>query len=1093
MFARGGTRPLAGALTALLLLATAGIAAAQTDTASIVGTVRDSSGAVLPGVTVTATETKTNVALTAVTNSAGQYVFPSLRIGTYTVGAELQGFKRAVTAPRTLNVQDKVEVNLSLEVGAVNEEVVVKGESPLLQTQSANIGAVVDERQLKDLPLLGRRYAELALLSPGVVTAPAGITSRGEDTFFNANGNYATWNNFLLDGADNNSGSTNLQERSTQVVQPPVDALQEFKVQTRTYTAEFGKAAGAIINASIKQGTNQFRGSAFEFFRDEAFNANLWENNRAGRPKGKYNQNIPGFTLGGPIVRGKTFFFGDFQATRTDQALTSLSVVPTPLLRQGNLTELSRSLTTSPFIPAGCIDTTTKVINPSCIDPVAAKILQYYPQPNIASEIAKQGTPGSFGNPNYFSSGLLHNNINQFDGRVDHTFGGSRNQLFSRYSYMKTDRHEPTALDDPIASGNFGSHITNTGQNFVTGWSRLFGSSLVSEFRGAWNRIASDSVHPAFGVDANSKVGLTGVPSDPTYSGGLPHTQIAGLTRIGGPFFRPQFQTSQVYQFAENLTWSKTTHTMKFGFERRRDIVDYIDLRALNGFLNFADGRYSNSGYGDFLLGLAQTEGLTLLHKADLYSDGWQGYAQDSWRATEKFTVDYGIRYEYFTPSQARDHLMTNIDPATGAIVTAKDSGSIYDRTLIKPDRNDWAPRVGASYTAAPRLVFRGGYGVFYQQQDRYGSESQLALNPPQLIDVNLVSNSPADPPVMILRSGFAPISSANVNKTAVQWRIQDPNQKTPQVQQFSAGAEYQLGASMVADIEYVGSRLKYGRKLRNLNQGIIVDGNSVVFPYAQYGFGSAFLEQITSDGKSDYNALQLKLQRRFSKGLGFTSSFTYSRAKGNFLDHLSAGGGATGNFPLNTYDLAADYGPLPFDTPKRFTTSFIYELPVGGGRPYNPGGIVGALAGDWNINGILTLSDGRPFTVGATNRANTGSGTSARANCIGDPVPSSFDQNVDHWMDINAFAQPAAFTYGNCGYNSVRGPGFKSMNFSVFRSFPFSSARRLELRLETFNLFNWVNYDFPAASVANPATFGKITATIGGPREMQMAVKFYF
>ena len=350
------------------------IATAQTDTASIVGTVRDTSAAVMPGVTITALETGTNVASTTVTNSSGEYVFPNLRIGTYTVAAELSGFRRALRPAFPLNVQDRAEANFTLEVGAVSEEVLVRAEAPLLQTQTANIGYSVDERQLKDLPLLGRRYAELAFLAPGVVQAPAGITSRGEDTFFNANGNYATWNNFMLDGADNNSGSTNLQERSAQVVQPPVDALQEFKVQTRTYSAEFGKAAGAVINASIKQGSNKFRGSGFEFFRDEHLNANLWENNRANRPKGSFNQNIAGGTLGGPIVKGRTFFFGDYQATRTDQALTSLSVVPTALMRQGDLTELPRALNTSPFIPAGCVDVAGKKINPSCIDPVARGI-----------------------------------------------------------------------------------------------------------------------------------------------------------------------------------------------------------------------------------------------------------------------------------------------------------------------------------------------------------------------------------------------------------------------------------------------------------------------------------------------------------------------------------------------------------------------------------------------------------------------------------------------------------------------------------------------------------------------------------------------
>ncbi len=1066
---------------------------AQTDTASIVGTVKDASGAVMPGVTVTATQTGTNVTLTAITNASGQYLFPNLRIGTYSVAAELQGFRRTVRSDVQLNVQDRIEINLTLEVGQLAEEVVVKGESPLLQTETASIGYAVDERQLKDLPLLGRRYAELAFLTPGVVLAPNGITSRGEDTFFNANGNYATWNNFMLDGADNNSGSTNLQERSLQVVQPPVDALQEFKVQTRTYSAEFGKAAGAIINASIKQGTNNFRGSAFEFFRDEAFNANRWENNRANRAKGAFNQHILGGTLGGPIVRGRTFFFGDYQATRTEQAQTNLSVVPTALMRQGNLVELSRTLTTSPFIPSGCLDVTAKTINPACVDPVSRAIQGYYPLPNIQSELAKAGVPGSFGNPNYISNGVLDSDINQFDGRVDHNFKSGRDQLFGRFSYMNTHRVEPPALDDPIANGNFASDIRNVGQNAVVGWSRVFGSSLISEFRGAWNQIDSDVVHPAFGVDVNSQIGLTGVPNDSRYSGGIPFVTIGGgFTRIGGPFFRPQFQKSQVYQFAENLTWTKATHNFKFGIERRRDILDYIDLQSLNGTLTFSDARYSGAGYGDFLLGLVTTQGLTLFHEANLYSDGWQGYAQDSWRISSDLTLDYGVRYEYFTPSQARDHALTNIDPATGTVLTSKDSGSIYDRTLIHPDRNDWAPRVGAAYSLRPTLVLRGGYGIFYQQQDRYGSESQLALNPPQLIDVNLSAASRNDPPVIVLRNGFTPISASNVNKAAIMWRIQDPNQLTPMVQQFSAGAEYQIGAKMVADVEYVGNRTRHGRKLRNLNQGIINPGNVVVFPYAQYGFGTAYLEQIATNGKADYNALQVRVQRRLSAGLAFTSSFTYSRANGNFLDHLSAGGGATGNVPLNAYDVAADYGRLPFDVPKRFVTSFIYELPVGHGRTWDPNGATGAILGNWSINGILTLSDGRPFSISATDQAGTGPGRTTRADCVGDPVPDGFDQTIDRWMDINAFTNLQPFTYGNCPYNNVRGPGFKSMNMSLFRTIPWGD-KRLEFRLETFNLFNWVSYDFPAANVANPAAFGRITSTLGTPREVQLAVKVYF
>src|SRR5687767_2272520 len=371
-------------LLAFTTLTVSSSAFAQIDTGTIVGRVTDASGGVLPGVTVTATQQGTAVESSSVTNTNGEFIFPGLRVGVYNVAAELQGFRRTVRENVQLNVQTRAQVDLQLSVGAITEEVTVTGRSELLQTQTADIGTIVDQRQVQDLPLLGRRYSELAFLTPGVVAAPAGISSRGEDTFFNANGNYATWNNYTLDGADNNSFSTNLQERSPQVVAPPVDALQEFKVQTRTYSAEFGKAAGAVINASIKQGTNDFRGSVFAFFRDEAMNANTWDNNRAGVKKGPFNQHIAGGVFGGPLVQGRTFFFGDFQATRTERALSQTATVPTQAMRQGDLSELAGAMAASnPFVPAGCVDAVAKRIAPSCIDPVAARLLRLYPAPNV--------------------------------------------------------------------------------------------------------------------------------------------------------------------------------------------------------------------------------------------------------------------------------------------------------------------------------------------------------------------------------------------------------------------------------------------------------------------------------------------------------------------------------------------------------------------------------------------------------------------------------------------------------------------------------------------------------------------------------------
>lgn len=1079
---------LLGTAIAMLIAAIPAPVLAQTDTGAIVGTVADASAAVLPGVTVTATQDQSGVVSTAVTNGSGQYLFPSLRVGTYTVAAELQGFKRMVQRDVRVSVQDRREVNFTLDVGALAEEVVVQGRAELLQTQSADIGAVVDSRQVQDLPLLGRRYSELAFLVPGVVVAPAGITSRGEDTFFNANGNYATWNNYTLDGADNNSFSTNLQERSPQVVQPPVDALEEFKVQTRTYSAEFGKSAGAVVNASIKQGTNAFRGNVYEFFRDESLNANTWDNNRAARPKGPFNQNIFGGTLGGPILRNRLFFFGDYQATRTERALSQTATVPTEAMRRGDLGELTGTMNASnPWVPAGCVNAAAKQIASSCIDPVAARLMTLFPMPNV---------PGAgFFNNNFISNGILTSNIDQFDVRTDYS-AGSNDRVFVRYSFQNTNRVEPPLLIDPVASGDFASNILIRGQNAAGGWSHIFGSALFNEFRFGYNRVRSDSVHPAFGVDANAQYGIIGVPKDPRFYGGLPHMPIARFARIGGPFFRPQFQTSEVFQFANHLTWNKASHTMKFGVERRRDLVDYIDLRSLNGELNFPDGRYTNFGVGDFLLGLSSVQRLTLFHEPNLYADGWQFYAQDSWRATASLTLNYGLRYEYFTPLFDRNNLLTNIIPETGEVVLARDSGSVYDRTLIHPDRNDFAPRVGAVWSATPTLVFRGGYGLFYQQMDRYGSESQMGLNLPQLVDAAISANTPTDAPAFTFAQGFTPLNADTVNRSIVQWRVQDPDQRTPLVHQFSIGPEWQFAANMVAAAEYVGNRTRNGRRIRNINQGIIEQGPTgprVVYPYASLGYGNAFLQQIVTNGNADYDSLQLRLQRRFAGGLGYTVAYTWSSATGDFLDHLSAGGGAIGNTPQNAYDMAADYGPLPFDVPHRLVTSFIYELPWGTGRDFEPAGPLGVVVRDWSVNGILTLSSGVPFTVTSADRASTGQGRYQRADCVGDPLPDGFDQTLNAWFDTSAFVQPALFTYGNCSYNSLRGPGFKSMNLSVFRTIPMSSTKRLELRIETFNLFNWINFGLPAANVSNLNTFGTITTTRGDNREMQLAVKFYF
>ena len=913
-----------GAFALAVLMAFVPAASAQIDTGAIVGAVTDSTGAAVPGVSVTATQEGSGISVTTVTNQRGEYSIPNLRIGTYSVAAELQGFQRSVKQSLRLNIQARLEVNLSLSIGAMTEEIVVEGGAEVLQTQTGDMGLVVGERALTDLPLLGRRYSELALLQTGVVEAGTAISGRGEDTFFNANGNLATWNQYTLDGGDNNSFSTNLQERTPQVIQPPVDALEEFKIQTRTYSAEFGRSAGAIINASIKQGTNAVRGSVFGFFRDEALNATPFFTEQAGQEKGKYDQKIFGATLGGPIIKDKLYFFVDYQGERTQQALEQFSTVPTARMRTGDLSELNRSLRDTSFAP-GCVS--GQIVLPSCFDPVAVGLLDLYPLPNVQSEIDREGIPGGFQGQNFFNQGILDVQIDQFDVRLDAKLREGRDSVFVRYSWSDTNRNEPPALADGIASGDFNSLIDVRAMSGVLGWSAVWGDSVFSEVRLAMNNIAGDTFHHAFGTDPASSYGIQGIPEDPRYSGGIPETRIDSFTKFGGPFFRPQFQESSVLQFSGNLSWNTGDHAMKFGFERRRDQVVYLDLRALNGFQRYRNGRYTNTGLGDFLLGLSSQQGLTLFHEADIYTDGYSVFAQDTWRPRSNLTLNLGLRYEYFTPMQDKTNTMTNIDPVTGEIFTSTDGGDIFSRALVHPDRNNFAPRLSFNWQASERWVLKGGYGIFYQHTDRYGSESQMALNPPQLVDLFISANSGSDPPVFRLQDGFIPISADDIDPTLVQWRIQDPNQDTPKVHQFSIGPEFLLSDNTTISVEYVGNLIRNGRRLVDLNQGIVQPDGSVVDPYDQFGFGGAFLEQIRTDGKSNYHALQAQLQKRFSRGFGFNASYTWSKNLADFVDHLA---GAA--FPQNTLDPGAEYGPANFDIRHRFTLSGIYDLPWGRG-----------------------------------------------------------------------------------------------------------------------------------------------------------------
>jgi hypothetical protein len=1083
---------------------------AQIDTGAIVGSVLDPSGAAVPKATVTATNVATNEVLTTVTNSAGQYQFISLRVGTYNVKATAQGFAAAVVSNVQIDVQSRPSIDFSLKVGDATQQIQVEATAPLLNTQTADVGGVVAQQQIRDLPLNGRRYADLALLEAGIQKDPT-VSNAAPDRF-SSNGNLETQNYFSLDGIENNSGSTNLQEGSVQTVQPPPDALSEFRVQTRTYSAEFGTSAGAIINASIKSGTDQFHGDVWEFLRNNVFDANTFINNAGGVKKGHFSQNQFGGTIGGPVIKHKTFFFGDAQDLKSSKATTILSTVPTPLMKGGNFTELKPTLAAPGVAGQGsCIS--GNIIQSSCIDPVGSKLLALFPDPNVPAAVARQGTPGSWtGAPNYQFQYNIPNNTYSWDGRVDHNLNDN-NRLFGRFSDFSVSRQDAPWTGNPlVGNGNFATQYGITGKSVALSWTDAISSAMVNELRAGFTRDNANSnpIGVTLGKSNAADYGLTGIPAGP-FNAGLPPINITGLTRMGTAPWRPQVQVAQVWQLLDNLSWLKGEHSLKFGFESRHTSDNFLDAQSLQGQITSSGIYTGNVGLGvaDFLLGDVSTASFTTPTIVHNYKQGYSFYAQDTWRVMKKLTINYGIRYELFSPLLNHQNAIANF--INGAFVTAKD-GDWFARGLVHPDKNDFAPRFGFAYQATDKIVLRGGYGIFYQHDVRIGSESVLGENPPAFYDQSLAQSAGSTTPVFQLKNGF-PASQFGpqiLNLTTLQIRAQDPNQRTPYVEQVSFGPSWQISQSTVLDLAYVGNFGRKENRLRNANQGLVTgfsNGAPITqFPYANLSTnpntlaGShAYLELATNDGNTNYNGLLVSLKRRYSKGFAYGVSYTFSKNLADFVDNLT--GGST---PMNAYNYSLERSYSPFDVTHRFITNAVYSLPIGkGGMILNNDSVAAKALGGWQINGVLTLQGGIPFSVAAPDSSATGGNHQNRANCIGNPFigatqdPSQLYSAAAPGFFINpaAFSLPGNGFFGNCAPRLFHGPGFENLDFSVFKSFPIRESVKLEFRAEFFNILNHPNFGNPSANLA-PASigsFGKITSTIGDPRDIQFALKLYF
>lgn len=1087
------------------------MALAQFDTGSITGRLEDATGAAIPGGTVTIRNLATGVTKTLTSNQDGTYQALALIPGSYAVEATATGFSKVSNPLVDVHVKTRAEVDFSMVVGSAADTVEVNSAAVALQTQSADVGNVIGTAEINDLPLNARRYADLALLEPGIFKNPA-VANAAPDRF-SSNGNLETQNYFALDGVDNNSGSTNLQEGSVQNVQPPPDAIQEFRLQTRTYSTEFGTSAGAVVNATTKSGTNKLHGSVWDYVRNSALDSNTYFNRQRGIAKGSFSQNQFGGTVGGPIVRDHAFIFGDYQGLRSSTATTKSSVVPSAKMKTGDFTELSS--TAYPFtavVPGqvGCITPQTMKLLPSCIDPVAAQLAALYPDPNDPTVPVWNGST----NYNYVYS--LPQQNNSFDVRFDEKLS-ERNQMFARYSLLQQHRQDaPWTSNLIIGNGGFATDYSIRNQGLATGLTTTLSSTAVNQLRFGWSR---DSAHSnpiglTLGTSAAATYGLTGIPASP-YTAGLPPLNINSFVRLGVDLFRPQFQAAQVWQVLDNFNKLVGNHSLTAGYEYHRYTVNFLDLAAPQGYIS-SSGIYSNkSGFGlvDFLLGDVNQTLYTTNVVVHNYQPGNNFYVQDVWRASDKLTLTYGTRYELYPPMLNRTNALANFSTANGGSLVQATGGDWYGRSTIHPDKNNFAPRVGFSYQASNRMVLRGGYGVFYQYLNRIGSESQLGQNQPFLKYTNNSQNLGSTTPIFFIKNGFpgAQYSSQAVPLTIQKSNWQDPNQRTGYVQQMSFGPQFQISGSTIFEAVYVGNFAHKMNRLRNANQGVVTGyANAtqaiVSFPYANLntattavaGAGThAFLEYATNDGNTNYNALELSLRRQMTKGLAYQISYTYAHNFSDYADNLTAG-----STPQNAYDYEHEYSQSPFDQRHRFVASGLYRLPIGkDGLVLNNDSLMAKLIGGFQVNTIVTLQAGNPFTVTAADASQTGGNHAAYANCVGDAYAGATRDRAaistpsasGRYLNMAAFAQPTAGTFGSCRPRSYAGPGRKNVDASLFKQFAITEAKKLELRLEMFNLFNHANFANPSAAFTTPGTFGKVSSTVNDPRQMQVAAKFYF
>jgi len=1093
-------RTLAASVAAIaLVLLSAGIASAQAVKGGLLGNIIDSSGGALPGVTVTITETNTNISYTAVTNGSGYYIFTNLKDGTYRVAGELSGFKKTVRDGVIVDVNTTVRVDLNLAVGAIEESVTVVGESPLLQTDRADTGRLIEAVHLQEVPLgYNRNFQGMWQVLPGALRM-----QRPHSEFFNAqdslstnvNGQSRLANNVQIEGIDDNHRTGLL----TTLI-PSAEAIETVNMSTSAYDAEFGRAGGVVTNVTLRSGTNQYKGSVFMFGNNEKTNAPGYFSH--SNPPTDYLQT--GFTLGGPIQKNKLFFFGDYQHTRDYAGRTQRATIPPMAFRSGDFS----TATTRIYDPAtGNADGTGRtqfagnVIPANRISPIAKAILAKIPSPNIDA---------SLGQTNFQQDYVRVKNTDSFDTKFNVQLS-QKDQVSARFSFLRPSQTDPPVFD-LFGGGGKGFAGTGTDTTYSTGvnYTRSWSSTLVMEARGGMNYFHNVAVSSGDGLKTAAELGIRGANID-DWTSGMTQIQInQGTTNdfVGFSASLPWDRSERTVQAAAVFTKIKGNHTIKFGedFRHTRDfLLQTQDNGGPRGQFQFSASQTALNGDSASAGGYANAIASFLLDAPSLAQRDLQvidpgvrfwaffTFVQDKWAVTPKLTLDLGLRHEYYTPfiGLVDQGGLSNYDPASNTLQIAG-YGDVSGSLGVKSYAKNWGPRAGFSYRLNEKTVARGGYGVSTMPFPdnayayNYPVKQNNVFNPANSFAVapRTMANGFPDPVFVQIPSNGIIDASPTVLRQASYFHV-TPDTHEGALHSFNLAFQRELPGRFSLDVAYVGNRGRDVQTQFNENAATVIGLGTAGQPlFGRFNKTANVTTWIPP--KTTYNSLQTKLDRRFSNGLLVTTSYTLGRG----WSYINGDSNTTISTPA---DVERSWARTDQDRLHSFVSSFVYQLPVGPGGKWLREGPLSQVLGGWQLSGFFTLQSGSPIGFTMNNGANLNApGNTWRPNVSGTPAVLSGIGPDQLWFDTSVFSAPPNNTWGTVARNGVLdGPKYVNLDATLAKLFSFKGRLKGEFRADVFNITNTPHFNNPNGAFGN-ANFGRITGTFG-ERSMRFGFRMTF